>query len=268
MKIRLTLLSLVASALALAPARAEDASKVDPTQQATQFAPSPDNANPQGTKSFDTQPDSSVQNHKADLPGLIDEPKSGVGEKRAPIDVGDTFQRKTYDRKESTISTTPMTHQDSTMDGQTAPDKFLTTSTFSQSGTTAKYQEKLSSAFATQQLAGPEANKTTTFAQVNKFVFKRNGPGTDGGPAAVTAAGGGTGSTSTGAPQAISSSGGGQLKVVASGWGTSSPPTPAVTSGNMQLLMVGAPGPVPKTLMVKGKQVPISTSNTPAVPQN
>jgi hypothetical protein len=268
MRTRFALLPLLATALALAPARAEDATKVDPNQQSQQFSPTPDNV--ETKKNFDTQPDSKIQDHKADLPGLVDEPKAAVGDKRSPIEVGDTFQRKTYERKEAAISTTPVPHQESTMNGQTAPDKFQTTSTYSKSGPATQFQQKLSDAFATRQLAGPEVIKQTSFDRVNRFVFKHNAPGSDDGPSMVTAAGGGTASAATGAPQQLSSS----TKANTAAWNVQNAaatdaPQNMSSSGDMRLLMVGSPGPVPKTLMVNGKTVPISSpaSGTTAVPQ-
>ena len=54
-----------------------------------------------------------------------------------------------------------------------------------------KYQQGIRAANAASVQLQPDLDRQSTFDQLNRFVFRRNGPGTEGGSALVTAAGGG-----------------------------------------------------------------------------
>jgi hypothetical protein len=54
-----------------------------------------------------------------------------------------------------------------------------------------KFQQRLNDANTANAQVSPDLQKTTSFGELNRFIFHRNSPGTAGGPDLVTAAGGG-----------------------------------------------------------------------------
>jgi hypothetical protein len=191
MRVSSTLLLAVAAACVLPGARAEDPAKVDPSQQVNALNPSPDT-----TKAVDKvgiKHDDTLQGSRATLPGVIEEPKASIGDRTANIEMTEIHPKNIITRKEAAISTTPLPHQDSSLNGQMAPTGLQPNQNPFRGSTAVadKYQERLTDANSANLKLQPDLQRTTSFAQLNRFIFRRNGPGSDSGPGLVTAAGGG-----------------------------------------------------------------------------
>jgi len=228
---RLAPLSLLAAVLCagLPAARAQDTAKVDAAKQAERFAPSPDTARP--VERIDNKRDDRVQDARAALAGLIDEPTAALADRRAPVDVSETREKTIVERKDAPLATTPLERKDSPLNGQAARDQFQSaTGAYRNAGTVAeKYQQGLREAESARARLQPDLGRQTTFDQLNRFVYKRNGPGTEGGAALVTAAGGGT---ATALPTSGGPAGDGPLPIVGA-------------SGGIGLMGVGFPSERP-----------------------
>ena len=187
MKIR-PILPLVLAVLGVGLPRiqAEDPTKFDPSQQADKVAPGPDTTKP--VESIELKRDDRVQNSRAVLPGLIDEPRAPMADRRAPIDVTETRDKTIIDHKVAPVATEPLAHQESRFNGQLAPAQLRPTDIFPTS-MVEKYETGLRNADTASRLSQPTVAKATSFDKLNRFVFRRNGPGTDGGAALVTPAG-------------------------------------------------------------------------------
>ncbi len=188
--------ALVCTSAAAPRARAEDAAKIDPAARVEQFSPGPDTT--KSTENLTFKRDDRVQSSRATLAGLIEEPTAPLAEKRAPITLAETREKEFITHKDASISTANvLPRKVSPLAGQTARDSFQTkTNIFTSTGRVAeKYQQGIRAANAASVQLQPDLNRQSSFDQLNRFVFKRNGPGTDGGAPLVTAAGGGLAST-------------------------------------------------------------------------
>lgn len=228
---RLTPLTLLAASLCvgLPFVRAQDTAKVDAAKQAERFAPSPEVARP--VERIDNKRDDRVQDARAALAGLIDEPTAPIADRRAPVDISETREKTIVERKDAPLATTPLQRKDSALNGQTARDQFQSaTGTYRNAGAVAeKYQQGLREAESARSRLQPDLGRLTTFDRLNRFVYKRNGPGTEGGAALVTAAGGGS---ATALPTSGGPAGEGPLPIVGA-------------SGGIGLMGVGFPAERP-----------------------
>jgi hypothetical protein len=145
-----------------------------------------------------------LQGRRATLPGVIEEPKASIGDRTANIDVTETHPKTIITRKEAAISTTPLPHQNSSLNGQMGPSGLQPNQNPFRGSTAVadKYQQRLTDANSANLKVQPDLQRTTSFAELNRFIFRRNGPGSETGPGLVTAAGGGPAST----PQTITPS--------------------------------------------------------------
>jgi hypothetical protein len=235
------LLAAAALCAGLAVVRAEDAAKIDPARQAEQFAPGPDNARP--TEKIEQQRAERVQDARAALAGLRDEPTAPLADRRAPIDVTETREKNLVERKDAPLATTPIERKDSPLSGQTARDQFQPDgSLYRNAGAVAeKFQQGIRDAELARARLQPDLGRQTTFDRLNRFVFKRNGPGTPEGGALVTAAGGGA---ATALPTAEAAE-------------PAARPSLGSGGGGIELIGVGIPANRPAP---SGKIVPISGS--------
>jgi hypothetical protein len=177
MRVSPTLLLAVAVACAPSGARAEDPAKIDPSQQVNALNPSPDTTKTE--EKVGIKHEENLQGKRATIPGVIQEPMSPLNGATAPIDVTETHPKNIVPRKDAAISTTPLPRKDSNLNGQTAPDELQPKANlFSGSGIVAeKFQQRLTDANTANVRLSPELQKTTSFGELNRFVFRHNGPG-------------------------------------------------------------------------------------------
>lgn len=113
-----------------------------------------------------------------------------VGERRAPIDMTETRDKVMVDRKEYPKPEVK-DRKTNRHDGKKAriqPRGDM----LKKYDNVAKYQERMSDAKSATALREPKLEKRTSFEKLNRFIFKRNGPGGEHGKAMVTPAGGGS----------------------------------------------------------------------------
>lgn len=181
-----TLLLLLAAALggAMSVARAEDVPKLDVTQKVDSLATSnqavlPD---PVAIKKADQ-----VQAKQAVLPGVIKEPNAPLAGRQAPIDVTETRAKDMVSLKEAPKPEVRQ-HEESDLNGRLAPSRFQPgQNDYYNTELVAKYRQSMIDAEAIAQKNSPMSGQMTTFAKLNRFVFKRNGPGTEGNPMVMPA---------------------------------------------------------------------------------
>src|SRR6185436_7554481 len=169
--------------------------KIDPAARVEAFEPGPDTA--KRVESIEKTRADRVQNSRAALAGLIEEPTARVAGRRAPIEIAETRAKTIVERKDAAISTADLLpHQDSALAGRSARDLLQPkTSVFAGSGRVVeRYQQSISAASGVALPHQTDLGRQTTFDRFNRFVPKRNGPGSEGGSALVTAAGGGAAS--------------------------------------------------------------------------
>ena len=189
--------------------RAEDATKVAPDQQNTQLAPgagnndtrlAPGNADNQ----LPFKRDDRVQNSRFSTPELRDKKMAPLGDKRAPFDMTETHEKNIIDRKDypkPEVRDNKMSPQNGRLYRDQPKGDMVKTYEMS-----AKYQDRLTDAATAASQRQPKLEKRTTFDKINRFVFRRNGPGEEGGKSLVTPAGGGTASTVSGGSQKTAAS--------------------------------------------------------------
>jgi len=172
---------------------AEDPSRIDATKQNTQLAPSPDNADMPLSPSRESNQrpflrNDNVQDQRFRAPEMIDRKESTVGERRAPIDMKEKREKTIIDRKEypkPKVRTREMNrHDGEKSDIQPKGDQVKTYDKVS------KFQSRMTDASAASAQRQPTFEKRTTFEKLNRFIFKRNGPGSEEGAAMVSTAGG------------------------------------------------------------------------------
>lgn len=165
-------------------ARAEDAPKIDATQKVDSL----------GTSNQAVIPDQvaikkadQVQDKQAVIPGVIKEPNAPLAGRQAPIDVTETRAKEMVPLKEAPKPEVRQ-HEESDLNGQLAPSRFQPgQNDYYNTELVAKYRQSMIDAEAIAQKSNPMSGQMTTFAKLNRFVFKRNGPGTEGNPMVMPA---------------------------------------------------------------------------------
>jgi hypothetical protein len=192
---------------ALPPAaRAEDPTKVTPNQQNTQLAPGADNSDtrlaPGNTDNqLPFKRDERVQNNRFTTPELREKQPAPVGDRRAPIDVTETREKTIIDRKDYP--------KPEVRDNKMSPDNaqmFRTQPTgdsIKKYDMVGKYQNRMTDAANAAAQRQPKLEKRTTFDKINRFVFRRNGPGEDGNSLVTKAGGGPSAAVSGGAKKTM-----------------------------------------------------------------
>ncbi|MEI6862159.1 MAG: hypothetical protein WCL04_07890 [Verrucomicrobiota bacterium] len=236
-----------------AHALAEDATKLDPSARVETLEPGPGTT--KTVETIDKKRADRVQDSRATLAGLIEEPTAPLASRRAPIELAETREKNMIEHKDAPISMDVLSHRDSPLAGQTARDKLQTkTNAFTDSGRMAeKYQQRIRTATNLNLQVQPELSRQTTFDQFNRFVFRRNGPGTEGGAALVTAAGGGS---ATQLPQTAASSDASSLRAAGAG------------ESGLGIVGIFAPPSRPPSAkaLAQWDQNPISSSEAPRLP--
>jgi hypothetical protein len=182
--------ALAALSVALPHTRADDAAKIDPTARVEALAPSP--ATTKSTEQVDLIRADRLQDRRATLPGLLEQPTAAIADRRSPIEVTETREKKSFELTTAPIAMEPLAHQDSRYNGQPGPTRIQPgpDTLYRKSGMVDRYQQSIRDAYSTGRQSQVVLNQATTFDKFNRFVFRRNGPGTEDGPALVTPAGG------------------------------------------------------------------------------
>jgi hypothetical protein len=163
---------------------ARDPAKINAGQRNTTFAPSgsitPDKRTPEGN--------ATLQDKRFNSPELIERKDAAIADKRAPFAVEETREKEIYDRKDYPK---PEVRDRETYarDGEKSriqPKGDM----IKKYDMAAKYQDRIKDAPNSGLQRSPTLEKRTTFDRINRFVFRRNGPG-QGADTGVTAAGGG-----------------------------------------------------------------------------
>lgn len=180
-----SLLLLAAAVGWAAPAlQAQDGPKIDATQTVDSLATTNQAVVPD---KVETQKNDQLQQKQAVVPGTIKEPAAAIGDRQAPIDVTETHDKNMVTLKEAPKPEL-QPHVDSVLDGQQAPSRLQPgQNDYYNSALIDKYRQSMSDAEAIAQQSNAMSGQMTTFAKLNRFVFKRNGPGTEGNPMVVPA---------------------------------------------------------------------------------
>jgi len=130
-----------------------------------------------------------VQDQRFSAPEAIERKDSVVGDRRAAIDVTETRDKKIIDRKDFPKPDV-RERQINRHDGEKAyiqPKGDMVKSYDKVS----KYQDGMAAANTGEFQRQPTLEKRMSFDKLNRFIFRRNGPGSENGSAMVTPAAGG-----------------------------------------------------------------------------
>jgi hypothetical protein len=173
---------------------AKDPSKVDASRRNTDLAPTPESADNRLSpgREANQRPffrNEVVQDQRFNAPENIERKDAIVGERRAPIDITETREKNIIERKDFTkpeVRERVLNRHDGEKARiQPQGDQIKKYDTVS------KYQSRMADADSGQFQRQPSLEKRTTFEKLNRFIFKRNGPGSEDGTPAVTLAAGG-----------------------------------------------------------------------------
>lgn len=174
--------------------RAKDPSRIEAGKQNTQLAPTPDTADTPLSPNRDGNQrpflrNDHLQDQRFNAPEVIERKDAAVGERRAPIDMVEKREKTIIDRKaypKPDVRERELNRHDGeksriqpTGDMVKSYDKV------------SKYQGRMTDAETAAAQRQPKFEKRTTFEKLNRFIFKRNGPGTPDGTPMVTPAAGG-----------------------------------------------------------------------------
>jgi hypothetical protein len=180
---------------AVVPLHAKDPSQVDASKENTQLAPTPESADtplsPQREANQRTFfRNEHVQDQRFSTPELIERKDAALGERRAPIEVTETREKNIVERKDfpkPEVRERKMNRHDRQKAAiQPEGDQLKTYDKVS------KFQNRMTDASAASSQRLPKMEKRITFEKLNRFMFKRNGPGSEDGKPMVTPAAGGS----------------------------------------------------------------------------
>lgn len=189
-------LFLVLSAMLPLGMAAKDPSNVDASKQNTQLAPSPGNADTPLSSGRETNQrtffrNEHLQDQRFNAPETIERKEAIIGERRAPIDLTEKREKVIVDRKEypkPEVRERVLNRHDGER-SLIQPDGDMV----KRYDTVSRYQNRMADAKTAASQREPKLEKRTSFEKLNRFIFKRNSPGTpDGKPMVTPAAGGST----------------------------------------------------------------------------
>jgi hypothetical protein len=186
----------LATVCVLAPygLHATDPAQIDAAKQNPNLSPNSETTDSRFSPANEAQQraiqrNDTLQDQRFQTPAMIERKEAIVGEKRAPIDMQETRAKTIIERKDAPkpeIKTWDKNRHDGEKSAiQPSGDQIKKYELVD------KYQSRLNDAKEAAASRQPLVQKTTTFEKINRFVFQRNGPGSDGGKAMVTTAGGG-----------------------------------------------------------------------------
>jgi len=180
--------------IALLPlgARAEDSTKVNASKQNAELAPNKGNDSTlEPTRAANQRPfqrNDQMQDKRFNAPEKIDRKDSPLGSRRAAIDMKEAKEKTIVDRKDypkpEVRDRELSSHDGERSQIQTQGDQVL------KYDKADKFQSRMADADTAAAQRQPKMEKRTTFDKINRFLFKRNGPGTENGDPLVTTAGG------------------------------------------------------------------------------
>ncbi len=188
------LLAAVLGTSGLAGLHADDTSKFDPSKQNDQLAPTADRidtrlAPNQEANQRPIERNDRLQEQRFNGPEKIERKDASVGEKRAPIEMKETRDKNKIERKDAPkpeLKTWDKNrHDGEKSDYQPKGDQVKKYEMAD------KFQGRMTDAKTAAAQRQPKLEKKTSFEKINRFLFKRNGPGSEEGQAMVTTAGGG-----------------------------------------------------------------------------
>jgi hypothetical protein len=174
--------------------QAKDPAAIDASKQNAQLAPTPESADTPLSPARETNQrtffrNEHVQDQRFHTPEVIDRKNAPVGDRRAPIDVTETREKTIIDRK-AFPKPEVREREINRHNGERAriqPEGDM----LKKYDMVTKYQGRMKDADEAAARRAPKFEKRTTFEKLNRFAFKRNGPGTEGGSPMVTPAAGG-----------------------------------------------------------------------------
>lgn len=186
-------LFLILSAVLPLGLRAKDPSNVDATKQNEQLAPTPANADTPLAPSREANQrtffkNDHVQEQRFSVPDQIERKDAAVGDRRAPIDMKEKREKTIIDRKDYPKPEV-REHQQYARDGEKARIQ-PSGDQVKEYDKVTKFQGRMTDASAASTQREVKLEKRTTFDKLNRFIFRRNGPGSDSGKPVVTTAGG------------------------------------------------------------------------------
>jgi hypothetical protein len=188
------LLAAALGALGVVGVHAADPSQFDPSKKNDQLAPTPERTDTrlapnQETNQRPIERNDRLQDQRFTGPDKIERKDAPAGEKRAPIDLKETRAKALIERKDA-----PKPELKTWDKNRHNGEKFNRQPTgddVKKYEMADKYQGRMTDAKTAAAQRQPKLEKRTTFESINRFLFKRNGPGTPDGQAMVTPAAGG-----------------------------------------------------------------------------
>lgn len=174
-------------------AHAKDPAQVDASKQNTQLAPTPESADMPLSPRRETNQrtffrNELVQDQRFSVPDQVQRKDAVVGERRAPIDMKESRGKTVIDRKDypkPEVRDRELNRHDGER-SRIQPDGDMV----KKYDNVSKYQDGMKDAKTAAIQREPKLEKRTTFEKLNRFIFKRNSPGTPDGKPMVTTAGG------------------------------------------------------------------------------
>jgi hypothetical protein len=188
------LLAAALAALGVVGGRAAAPSQFDPSNKNDQLAPTPERTDTrlapnQEANQRPIERNDRLQDQRFTAPDNIERKDASVGEKRAPIEMKETRDKTVIQRKDA-----PKPELKTWDKNRQSGEKFNRQPTgddVKKYEMADKYQGRMTDAKTAAAQRQPKMEKRTTFESINRFLFKRNGPGTPDGQAMVTPAAGG-----------------------------------------------------------------------------
>ena len=189
------LLAAVVGASGGAGLHAADPSKFDPSKQNDQLAPTAERTDTrlapnQEANQRPIERNDRIQDHRFQGPEKIERKDALVGEKRAPIEMKETREKTKIERKDMPKPELK-TWDKNRHDGEKS-DYQPTGDQVKKHEVAEKIQGRMTDAKTAAAQRQPKLEKKPSFEKINRFLFKRNGPGSEEGRAMVTTAGGGS----------------------------------------------------------------------------
>ena len=188
------LLAAVLVSLGSVGLRAADPAQFDPSKKNDQLAPTSEQidtrlAPNQEANQRPIERNDLLQDQRFKAPDKIERKDAVVGEKRAPIDLKEAREKNVIERKDvpkPELKTWDKNRHNGEKFGRQPSGDDVKKYDMAD-----KYQRRMTDAKTAAAQRQPKMDKRTTFESINRFLFKRNGPGTPDGQAMVTPAAGG-----------------------------------------------------------------------------
>ncbi|MDF3057702.1 MAG: hypothetical protein K0R17_1917 [Rariglobus sp.] len=173
---------------------AQDASQVDASKRNTQLAATPESADTPVSPGREANQrtffrNDHVQDQRFSAPDTITRKEAAVGDRRAPIDVTETHEKEIVDRKDFPKPEV----RDRKMNSHNGEKAYIQPEgdMVNKYDMVSKYQQGMADADTAAARRSAKFTKRPSFEKLNRFIFKRNGPGTPDGQPMVTPAAGG-----------------------------------------------------------------------------